>query len=147
MRCVECFFENPAGTEQCKNCGANLTNDKGPATVDNLAIETAHEKRGFFSFGTFISPTVIQTIYILGAAAVSLAGLLMVILALTGLAPEYTDISRDTLILGGLTLLAVGNIFWRVLCEIVMLLFRMHEALAMLDEKARALIALLSERK
>jgi hypothetical protein len=34
-----------------------------------------------------------------------------------------------------------------VLCEIVILLFRMHEALAKLDDKARVLIALLAERK
>jgi Domain of unknown function (DUF4282) len=147
MRCVECFFDNPIGTEQCKSCGANLTNDKRPAAAEDFAIEAAHERRGFFSFGTFISPTVIQAIYILGAAAISLAGLLMVALALTGLAPEYTDTSRDTLIVGGLTLLAGGNILWRVLCEIVILLFRMHEALAKLDDKARVLIALLAERK
>ena len=147
MRCVECFFENPVGTERCKSCGAILTNDKGSATAHNLTVEDTYEQRGFFSFGTFISPTVIQAIYILGATAISLVGLLMVALVFTDLAPEYTDTGQDTLLVGGLMLLVVGNILWRVLCEIAILLFRMHEALAKLDDKARALIALLTERK
>src|SRR5215469_16367257 len=44
---------------------------------------------------------------------------------------------------GTLTLLGIGNILWRVLCELVMLVFRIHEALMDLDDKARALIGLL----
>jgi hypothetical protein len=71
----------------------------------------------------------------------------MVGLAITGIAPEYTDTSRDALVVGGLTLLGVGNIVWRVLCEMAILLFRVHEALLSLDDKARALITLLAARK
>ena len=69
---------------------------------------------------------------------------------LVGVAPEYTDKNRDALLFGGLTLLGIGNILWRVLCEMGMLVFRIHEALMDLDDKARTLIGLLvkvSERK
>ena len=147
MRCVECFFENPAGTARCRSCGTSLPNDKGTAAAERLAIEAAQERRGYFSFGKFISPTVVQAIYVLGAVAISLAGLLMIALALSGLAPEYTDISRDMLLIGGPALLLIGNILWRMLCEMVIILFRIHEALAKLDDKARVLIALLTEQK
>ena len=148
MRCVQCFFENPTGAERCKSCGATLSNDKELAAAeDGLAIQATHERKGFFSFGTFISPTVIQVVYVLGAAAITLGGLLMVAWPFTGLGPEYMVTDPDTLLFEGLTLLGVGNILWRVLCEIVMLLFRMHEALEKLDEKARVLIALLAGRK
>lgn len=147
MRCIECLFENRTGAQWCKGCGATLLNDKGPDTSDPLAIEATHERGGFFSFGTLISPTFIQVIYVLGAAVISLGGLLMVVLVLTGVAPKYTETNRDALLIGGLTLLGVGNILWRVLCEMVMLLFRIHEVLVNLDDKARALIALLAGRK
>ena len=71
----------------------------------------------------------------------------MVGLVFTGLAPEYTDTSQDTLLVGRLVLLIVGNILWRVLCEIAILLFHMHETCAKLDDKARVLIALLARRE
>ena len=147
MRCIECLFENPTGAQRCKGCGASLQNDKGLDASDHLAIEATHERRGFFSFGTLISPTFIQVIYVMGAAVISLGGVLMIVLVLTGVAPKYTEANRDALLIGGLTLLGVGNILWRVLCEMVMLLFRIHEVLVNLDDKARALIALLAGRK
>jgi hypothetical protein len=147
MRCVNCFFENVTGAQWCKMCGATLQDDQGPAQADRFALEARQERRGFFAFRSFIGPTFIQLVYVLGALAISLAGLLMVLLVLSGRAPEYTDVSRDMLLFGGLTLLGVGNILWRVLCEIAMLFFRMHEALTNVDDKARVLIALLAARK
>jgi len=89
-------------------------------------------------------------VYFIGAAVITLASLLTVGLVLMGVASEYTDTNRDALLFGGLTLLGIGNILWRVLCEMVMLVFRIHEALMDLDDKARSLIGLLvqeSERK
>lgn len=147
MRCIDCFFENPAGTQWCRSCGASLRTDAGLAASETLTIGATHDRGGFFSFGTLISPTFIQVTYVLGAAVISLAGLLMVVLVLTGVAAEYTDTSRDVLLFGGLTLLGVGNILWRVLCEMVMVLFRIHEALIDLDVHARAVMALLAGRK
>ncbi len=147
MRCVECFFENPTAAQWCKNCGATLQNDKGPVQTDSPVILSAQERRGFFAFGSFIGPPFIQVVYVLGAAAISLAGLGMVLLVLTGWAPEFTEVGRDMLLFGGLTLLGVGNILWRVLCEFGMLLFRLHEALTRLDERMRVLIGLLAGKK
>src|SRR5262245_27302788 len=150
MRCLECFFENRPGARRCRGCGATLPNDTEPARSETFAGERAHHRRGFFSFGTLITPAVIQVAYFIGAAAITLAGLLMAGLVLMGVAPEYTDTNRDALLFGGLTLLGIGNILWRVLCEMVMLLFRVHEVLIDLDDKARALIGLLvreSEKK
>jgi hypothetical protein len=94
-----------------------------------------------------ITPACIQVAYVIGAAVITLAGLLMVALVLLGMAPEYTDANRDALLVGGLTLLGIGNLLWRGLCEMVMLLFRIHEALVNLDDKARALVGLLAARK
>ena len=59
MRCVECFFENPIGTERCKSWGAILTDDKVFVLAHNFPFEDADEGSGFLSFGTFIGPRVI----------------------------------------------------------------------------------------
>ena len=147
MRCVECFFENQRGAHRCRICGTTLPDDTGPATSEALAIETTHRRGGFFSFGTLITPACIQVAYVIGAAVITLAGLLMVALVLTGVAPEYTDANRDALLVGGLTLLGIGNLLWRGLCEMVLLVFRIHEVLVNLDDKARALVELLVTRK
>src|SRR5215813_13734364 len=150
MRCLECFFENRPGARRCRGCGATLPNDREPALSETVADQTTHRRGGFFSFGTQITPAVIQVVYFIGAAVITLASLLTVGLVLMGVASEYTDTNRDALLFGGLTLLGIGNILWRVLCEMVMLVFRIHEALMDLDDKARSLIGLLvqeSERK
>ena len=147
MRCVECFFENSSGARRCRICRTTLPEDTEPAASETLALEATHRREGFFSFGTLITPACIQVAYVIGAAVITLAGLLMVALVLTGVAHEYTDTNRDMLLVGGLTLLGIGNLLWRALCEMVMLLFRMHEVLVNLDDKARSLIGLLAERK
>lgn len=146
MRCVECFSKNRRGAHRCRVCGATLPDDAGPASSETRAIKATHRRGGFFSFGALITPACIQVAYVIGAAAITLASLLMVALVLTGLAPDYTDTNRDALLVGGLTLLGIGNLLWRVLCEMVMLLFRIHEVLLELDNKARSLIGLLAER-
>ena len=147
MRCAECFFENPSGARRCRICRATLPDDAGPAASLPLAREATHRRGGFFSFGTLITPACIQVAYVIGAAVITLAGLLMVALVLTGVAQEYTDTNRDALLVGGLTLLGIGNLLWRVLCEMVMLLFRIHEVLVNLDDTAHALIGWLATRK
>lgn len=147
MRCVECFFENPSGIRRCRICRATLPDDTAPASSETLVIDTTHRRGGFFSFGTLITPAAIQITYIIGAVIITLAGVLMVTLVLTGVAAEYTDTNRDALLVGGFTVLGIGNLLWRVLCEMVMLFFRMLEVLLELDDKARSLIGLLAERK
>lgn len=143
MRCVECFFDNPTRAHRCRICGATLPDDTGPAASETPALDAPYRRGGFFSFGTLITPACIQVAYVIGAAIITLAGLLMVALVLTGVAPEYTDMNRDALLVGGLTVVGIGNLLWRVLCEMVMLLFRIHEVLVNLDDKARALMGLL----
>lgn len=147
MRCVECLFENPSGARRCRICRATLPDDTGPAASETLTREATHRRGGFFSFGTLITPACIQVAYVIGTVVITVVGLLMVALVLTGVAPEYTDTNRDALLVGGLTLLGIGNLLWRVLCEMVMLLFRIHETLGNLDDKAVALIGLLMTRK
>ena len=147
MRCVECFFENPSGARRCRICRTALPDDAGLAASETPTREATHRRGGFFSFGTLITPACIQVAYVIGAAVITLASLFMVALVLTGVAPEYTDTNRDALLVGGLSLLGIGNLLWRVLCEMVMLLFRIHEVLLELDDKARSLIGWLAERK
>jgi hypothetical protein len=146
MRCIECFFENQSGAHRCRICGATLPDEAEPAASETLLHE-ATDRGGFFSFGTLITPACIQVAYVIGAAVITLAGLLMVALVLMGIASEYTDTSRDALLIGGLTLLGIGNLLWRMLCEMVMLVFRIHEVLVDLNDKARALIGLFATRK
>jgi len=147
MRCVECFFENQSGARRCRICGVTLPEDTEPSSSETHARAVPRRRGGFFSFETLITPACILVAYVIGAAVITVAGLLMVALVLTGLAPEYTHTNRDALLVGGLTVLGIGNLLWRMLCEMVMLVFRIHEVLADLDDKARALIGLLATRK
>jgi len=147
MRCVECFFENQSGARRCRICGTTLPEDTESSSTETDAREVPHRRGGFFSFETLITPASILVAYVIGAAVLTLAGLLMVAVVLTGVAPEYTDTNRDALLVGGLTVLGIGNLLWRMVCEMVILIFRIHEVLVDLDDKARALIGLLATRK
>src|SRR5215475_7294859 len=88
MRCLECFFENRPGARRCRGCGATLPIVREPALSETFAGQRAHHRGGFFSFGTLITPAVIQVAYFIGAAVITLASLLTVGVSLWGSLPS-----------------------------------------------------------
>jgi Domain of unknown function (DUF4282) len=69
----------------------------------------------FFAFRTMIAATFIQVIFVIGLAG----------LALFSLAAIANDQA-----LSGLLLLVFGTLYWRVVCEVFIVFFRMNETLS-----------------
>jgi len=75
--------------------------------------------QNFISFRFMITPVFIQIIWLIGSALIVLGGLVSIF------------VSGDAVtIIGGLLIgLPVSLLLWRVYCELVILLFRIHDAI------------------
>ena len=85
----------------------------------------------YFSFRKMISSTFIQIIYVIG--------LLAIIIASIKLIKEGNDMRRggDQMVLGGIALLTIGNIFWRGICEAWILFFRIANSVSNIEKNCR----------
>ena len=80
---------------------------------------------------------LIKVVYIVGACFITAAGLLSI------LSPETLNEYEAGPILtrlGGILVLLVGNLVWRMMCEGAILLFSLHELLVSIDTRARGLV-------
>lgn len=75
----------------------------------------------YLSFRRFITPTIIQVIFWVGIAGIVLWSLLMML--------RGVDFGSGTLVLGGLLYLLFGSLFWRIWCELMLIIFRIHDEL------------------
>ncbi|MCA2622955.1 MAG: hypothetical protein IM507_19580 [Microcystis sp. M20BS1] len=73
----------------------------------------------FFTFRKMVSITIIKFLYILGLFMITLVGL-------SGLFVEP---------LAGIATLIIGNLFWRIFCESLILVFSIHQELVKLNSK------------
>ena len=92
----------------------------------------------YFSFQKCITSPFVKTVYFLGFLALTAGGI-----GLTGWAAMRlfeANISRGLgwyYVAGGVGILLVGNLLWRVFCEIWIVLFNIYARLVSLDEKTR----------
>ena len=86
---------------------------------------------GYFSFRNLITPRFVKFIYVLGLIVITASGIAMAFLGGRGLR-SATLPSRIGLyyIAIGVGLVIVVNLVWRVLCEIVIIPFNLHNLLA-----------------
>lgn len=77
----------------------------------------------FLSFRYLITPTFITVIYVIGAVLITLSGAA----TLLGSGPGAA--------VSGIVVLVVGNLWWRIILEFVMVLFRMNSALQSIDRR------------
>jgi len=88
---------------------------------------------GGFNFGEFVSfrylitPTIITIVYVIGAVLITIGALGA--MAAGGSGGVVT----------GLLVLFFGNLYWRVILEFVVVLFRMNDALQSIDRRGRSL--------
>ena len=82
----------------------------------------------FLSFRYLITPAFIAVIYVIGAVFITLAGLATI----TSTAPGGGPV-------GGVLLLILGNLWWRVVLEFVMVLFRINASLQEIERRGRGL--------
>ena len=86
---------------------------------------------GYFSFERMITTTFVKVLYFLGFIAITAAGVALEIWA--GMKLNDAAIARDlgwSYVAAGVGMVVLGNILWRVFCELWVVLFDIHSELA-----------------
>ena len=83
----------------------------------------------FFNFDKMITPAIIKVLFWIGIAVVAIIGLSGIV---TGLFMPY---GGGKVVLTGLLTLVIGPIAVRVYCELLIVIFKMHEALEKIANK------------
>jgi Domain of unknown function (DUF4282) len=78
----------------------------------------------FIAFRYLITPTLVTVIYVIGAVLITIFAVVAMTQGAGG-------------IVSGLLLLLFGNLYWRVILEFIMVLFRMNDALQSIDRRGR----------
>ena len=84
----------------------------------------------YFSFESMITPGFVKAVYFIGFLAITVAGIALAVWA--GMQLNDATISRSLgwrYVAYGAGLLIVGNIVWRVFCELWVVLFGIHSEL------------------
>ena len=92
---------------------------------------------GYFSFQKLITPRFVKFIYVVGLLAITVGGIGLAIWA--GLALRSATLSTRMgvyYIAIGAGVVIVGNLIWRVLCEIWIVLFNIHNLLGSIERGA-----------
>lgn len=81
------------------------------------------------SFDKFLTPTLIKAVYWIGNAGIALMSLMMILSA-------FSYMGRGVMqVLGAIVFFVVGLIFWRVMCEGIMLSFRIYDRLTEIRDR------------
>ena len=89
----------------------------------------------FFNFDKFIAPILIKVVYWIGIVGIILGALLTIVGALSMLSWNPAQALGTILIaLGGA---AVGLLFWRVVCEVWIVLFSINDRLGAIAERGK----------
>ena len=76
----------------------------------------------FFGFRKMVSTALIKIIYFFG----------LIILTLSGAGMVYQG---NIMVLKGIGIIVLGNLLWRIICEVWILLFSIHDLLGSIDKK------------
>ena len=82
------------------------------------------EARDLLKFDRMITPTIIQIIFYIGLAVAVVGGLAMILMGL------LSDFGGGSMVFMGLLYLVLGPIAARIYCEILIVIFKIHENLA-----------------
>ena len=77
--------------------------------------------KDFFGFRKMVSAAIIKFIYILGVIVLTIGGIGMLF-------------QGDEKILIGLAAIILGNLLWRIICEVWILLFSIHDILESVEK-------------
>ena len=77
----------------------------------------------YLTFRKMITPIIIQVVFWIGAVLVALIGLWKIFIGATA---DYKG-GEDVLI--GLVVLFLGPLFWRIFCELLIVIFRINDTL------------------
>ena len=85
---------------------------------------------GYFSFERMITPAFVKVVYFIGFVALTVAGVALAVWA--GMQLNDATIDRSLgwrYVAAGVAAVVVGNIVWRVFCELWVVLFGIHSEL------------------
>ena len=85
----------------------------------------------FFAFRIMVTPILIRIVYAVGVVVISLGSILLPILGMTAQGGPI-----PLVIVGALTFI-VGNLYWRVLMELLMVLFGIHGSVRAIEDRER----------
>ena len=89
----------------------------------------------FLDFKLFITKSFMKIIYIIGAVLITLGGFAMMV------GGSFSSIYGLPLglsgVLGGLALLTLGHLAWRLICESIIIIFSIHDSLVSIDNKTK----------
>jgi hypothetical protein len=111
---------------------SGLTGDPGPTTPVSWAAPPPPVKDGgrgfdisdFLAFRYLVTPAFMTVIYVIGAIGVTLGALA------TMIAGQF---------IAGLLVFIFGNLYWRIILEFVMVLFRMNDSLQSIDRRGKGM--------
>jgi hypothetical protein len=83
----------------------------------------------FLSFRSMISLKIIQILYAIVAVLMTLWSLKLLFLG----GDDFDGFGR----ISGLLLLIFGNVFWRVWCELIIVMFRINKTLNNIDDNTK----------
>lgn len=81
----------------------------------------------FFAFRYMITPVIIKVIYVIGAGLISLVSIMAIV----------SPSSSSGGILVGVLAFLLGNLYWRVIAELLIVFFGMHESLRSIERQDR----------
>ena len=90
-----------------------------------------HSKGGFLSFRKMITIPVIKVVYVIFAILITIAGIAGIFV---NNELPFSDNSALGIILGLISII-VANIVWRIICEVCVVFFRIHEELVFIRNK------------
>jgi len=93
---------------------------------------------GYFSFQKLITPRFVKVIYVVGLMAITAGGIGLAIGAGLGLRSATLATRMGVYYIAlGVGVVIVGNLVWRVLCEIWIVLFNIHNMLGSIESETR----------
>ena len=94
---------------------------------------------GYFSFQKLITPRFVKFIYVIGLMALTAGGIGLIVAAGWGLRSATLPTRMGLYYIAiGAGVMIVGNLVWRVLCEIWIVLFNIHNLLGVIADEPRS---------
>ena len=93
---------------------------------------------GYFSFQKLITPRFVKFIYVIGLLALTIGGIGLAVWAGLGLRSATLPTRMGVYYIAiGAGAVILGNLVWRVLCEIWIVLFNIHNLLGVIADEPR----------
>jgi hypothetical protein len=88
----------------------------------------------FFLFDSFITKDVMALVYAIGALLITIVA---IEIAVMGQLPPFSYKNPGEAYVAAVLVFLIGNLFWRIICEYIVILFKINESLISIDKSLR----------